>query len=68
MNFSGMPICCVHQSLLLNNHSSMPSLTSKIDYINKYPSVLQRSSYNFIKTEKIGHLYADAVKARNFDH
>ena len=38
-------------------------LTMHTDYVNKYPSVLQTSSYNFTGTKTTGELCAGVVKA-----
>ena len=38
-------------------------LTTHTDYVNKYPSTLQTTSYNFSKTETTKELCAGVVKA-----
>ena len=38
-------------------------LTTYTDYVNKYPSVLQTTSYNFSKTSTTEELFAGVVKA-----
>ena len=38
-------------------------LTIHTDYVNRYPSVLQTTSYNFIGTPTTGELCAGVVKA-----
>ena len=38
-------------------------LSTRTDYINKYPSVLQTTSYNFSRTESTGESCAGVVKA-----
>ena len=38
-------------------------LTTHADYVNKYPSVLQTTSYNFTATKTTGELCAGIVKA-----
>ena len=39
-------------------------LTTHTDYINKYPSILQTTCYNFSKTDTSGELCAGVVKAQ----
>ena len=50
-----------HASLRLKN--DLP-LTTRSDYVNRYPSVLQTTSYNFPATETTGEICAGAVKAQ----
>jgi len=38
-------------------------LTTHTDYVNKYPSVLQTTSYNFTATSKTEEVCAGVVKA-----
>ena len=38
-------------------------LTTRTDYVNRYPSVLQTMSYNFTATSKTGEVCAGVVKA-----
>lgn len=38
-------------------------LTTKTDYVNKYPSTLQTTSYNFSSTETTAEICAGIVKA-----
>lgn len=38
-------------------------LTTRTDYVNKYPSVLQTTSYNFTATSKTGEVCVGVVKA-----
>ena len=38
-------------------------LTTRIEYVNKHPSVLQTTSYNFSKTGTTDELCAGVVKA-----
>ena len=39
-------------------------LTTRTDYVNQYPSVLQTTCYNFAATETTGEVYAGVVKAK----
>ena len=41
-----------------------PSLTSHVDYVNRYPSVLQTTSYNFPSTKTTGEICVGVVKAQ----
>ena len=41
-----------------------PSLTTHVDYVNRYPSVLQTTSYNFQSTETTGEICVGVVKAQ----
>lgn len=43
--------------------SGKESLTTRTDYVNSYPSVLQTTSYNFPATAKTGEICAGVVKA-----
>ena len=42
---------------------SQQVLTTRTDYVNKYPSVLQTTSYNFSKTNTTGEVCVGIVKA-----
>lgn len=50
-----------HASLCLKN--DLP-LTTRTDYVNRYPSVLQTTSYNFPATKTTGEVCAGVVKAQ----
>lgn len=50
----------LHKTLSLKENAP---LTTHTDYVNKYPSTLQTSSYNFPSTETTGELCAVVVKA-----
>ena len=41
-----------------------PPLTTCIDYVNRYPSVLQTTSYNFPRTRTTGEICVGVVKAQ----
>lgn len=41
-----------------------PSLTTHVDYVNRYPSVLQTTSYNFPSTKTTGEICVGVVKAQ----
>ena len=41
-----------------------PSLTTHVDYVNRYPSVLQTTSYNFQSTKTTGEIGVGVVKAQ----
>ena len=43
-------------------------LTTRTDYVNKYPSTLQTTSYNFSKTETSGEVCVGVVKAPSSIH
>ena len=50
-----------HRSLVVDGKQI---LTTYTDYVNKYPSILQTSSYNFSKTHTAGELCAGVVKGQ----
>lgn len=41
-----------------------PSLTTHVDYVNRYPSVLQTTSYNFPSTKTTAEICVGVVKAQ----
>ncbi len=41
-----------------------PSLTTHVDYVNRYPSVLQTTSYNFPSSKTTGEICVGVVKAQ----
>lgn len=43
-------------------------LTTRTDYVNKYPSTLQVTSYNFTATETVGEICVGVVKAPSSIH
>ncbi|CAB4038415.1 Chromatin modification-related YNG2 [Paramuricea clavata] len=50
-----------HATLCLRDE---PPLTTCVDYVNRYPSVLQTTSYNFPATETTGEVCVGVVKAQ----
>ena len=49
-----------HRTPVVQGHDT---LTTHTDYVNKYPSILQTTSYNFSSTTTTGELCAGVVKA-----
>ena len=50
----------LHGTLCVKGHKS---LTTRTDYVNKYPSTLQTTSYNFAGTKTTGEICMGVVKA-----
>lgn len=50
-----------HATLCLRDK---PPLTTCVDYVNRYPSVLQTTSYNFPSTKTTGEICVGVVKAQ----
>ena len=50
-----------HRTPVVQGHDT---LTTHTDYVNKYPSTLQTTSYNFSSTKTTGELCAGVVKAQ----
>ena len=51
------------QNAMLCCKDNLP-LTTRTDYVNQYPSVLQTTCYNFAVTETTGEVCAGVVKAK----
>lgn len=49
-----------HRTLVVDGNQT---LTTHTDYVNRYPSILQTTSYNFMGTDTTGELCAGIVKA-----
>ena len=50
-----------HRTPAVQGHQA---LTTHTDYVNKYPSIIQTTSYNFTGTKNTGELCAGVVKAQ----
>ena len=50
-----------HRTLVVDGKQTVTTYT---DYVSKYPSILQTTSYNFSKTQTTGELCAGVVKAQ----
>ena len=50
-----------HRSLVVDGRQT---LTTYTEYVNKYPSILQTTCYNFTKTQTTGELCAGVVKGQ----
>ena len=51
--------CKQYVNLVVHGHDM---LTTRTDYVNKYPSVLQTTSYNFTRTNTTGEVCVGAEK------
>ena len=50
-----------HRTPVVQGHDT---ITTHTDYVNKYPSTMQTTSYNFSSTATTGELFAGVVKAQ----
>ena len=52
--------CKQHANPVTQGHDI---LTTRTDYVNKYPSIIQTTSYNFTRTNTTGEVCVGVVKA-----